>query len=94
MAIKIYKQYGDSAVAVVSRNPYALIENVDGIGFLTADKMAKTLGVAHNVPAVSPSRQRRRSVNRLLRLSEKSVLMNFLRIFSCEESGFKLANSI
>jgi exodeoxyribonuclease V alpha subunit len=48
MAIKIYKQYGDSAVAVVSRNPYSLIENVDGIGFLTADKMAKTLGVAHN----------------------------------------------
>jgi hypothetical protein len=48
MAIKIYKQYGDSAVAAASRNPYALIETVDGLGFLTADKMAKTLGVSHN----------------------------------------------
>jgi exodeoxyribonuclease V alpha subunit len=48
MAIKIYKHYGETAVAVVSRNPYALIETIDGIGFLTADKMAKTLGVAHN----------------------------------------------
>jgi exodeoxyribonuclease V alpha subunit len=48
MAVKIYKQYGDAAVAVVSRNPYALIETIDGIGFLTADKMAKTLGVAHS----------------------------------------------
>ncbi|GHU07924.1 hypothetical protein FACS1894151_03000 [Spirochaetia bacterium] len=48
MAIKIYKQYGATAVAVVSKNPYSLIETVDGIGFLTADKMAKVLGVSHN----------------------------------------------
>jgi exodeoxyribonuclease V alpha subunit len=48
MAIKIYKQYGSAAVAAVSKNPYSLIETVDGIGFLTADKMAKTLGVSHN----------------------------------------------
>jgi exodeoxyribonuclease V alpha subunit len=48
MAVKIYKQYGSAAVAAVSKNPYSLIETVDGIGFLTADKMAKMLGVAHS----------------------------------------------
>lgn len=48
MAIKIFKHYGETAVAVVSKNPYALIETIDGIGFLTADKMAKTLGVSHS----------------------------------------------
>jgi exodeoxyribonuclease V alpha subunit len=47
MAVKIYRQYGAAAVSAVSKNPYALIETVDGVGFLTADKMAKTLGVAH-----------------------------------------------
>jgi exodeoxyribonuclease V alpha subunit len=48
MAVKIYKHYGAAAVAAVSKNPYSLIETIDGIGFLTADKMAKTLGVSHN----------------------------------------------
>jgi exodeoxyribonuclease V alpha subunit len=43
MAIRIYKHYGEAAVAVVSKNPYALIETIDGIGFLTADKMAKRI---------------------------------------------------
>ncbi|GHV67091.1 hypothetical protein AGMMS49928_03340 [Spirochaetia bacterium] len=31
MAIKIYKQYGATAVAVASKNPYSLIETIDGI---------------------------------------------------------------
>jgi hypothetical protein len=46
MAIKIYKQYGETAVAVASRNPYSLIETIDGIGFLTADKMANKFALA------------------------------------------------
>jgi exodeoxyribonuclease V alpha subunit len=46
-AIKIYKHYGDAAIEIISKNPYALIETIDGIGFLTADKMAQELNVSY-----------------------------------------------
>lgn len=48
LAQKIYQYYGDDTIATVAKNPYALIETIDGIGFTTADNMAKTLGVAYN----------------------------------------------
>jgi exodeoxyribonuclease V alpha subunit len=45
-AVKIYKQYGDKAIATVNHNPYQLATDIYGIGFLTADKIARNLGVA------------------------------------------------
>lgn len=48
LAQKIYQHYGDDTIATVAKNPYVLIETIDGIGFTTADNMAKTLGVAYN----------------------------------------------
>jgi exodeoxyribonuclease V alpha subunit len=45
-AVKIYKQYGDRAIAVVSENPYQLATDVYGIGFVTADAIARNLGIA------------------------------------------------
>jgi exodeoxyribonuclease V alpha subunit len=45
-AVKIYKQYGDSALATVTTNPYQLASDIFGIGFLTADKIARNVGVA------------------------------------------------
>jgi exodeoxyribonuclease V alpha subunit len=45
-AVKIYKQYQDKAIAVVTNNPYQLATDIYGIGFLTADKIARNLGVA------------------------------------------------
>lgn len=45
-AVKIYKQYGDQAIATVTNNPYQLATDIYGIGFLTADKIARNLGVA------------------------------------------------
>ncbi|TBR56411.1 exodeoxyribonuclease V subunit alpha [Westiellopsis prolifica IICB1] len=44
-AVKIYKQYGDGAIAIVTNNPYQLAADIYGIGFLTADKIARNLGV-------------------------------------------------
>jgi len=52
LAARIYKQYGDHSVAVVSEDPYRLSVDVTGIGFLTADRIAQSLGV----PLDSPSR--------------------------------------
>jgi exodeoxyribonuclease V alpha subunit len=45
-AVKIYKQYGDSAIAIVTTNPYQLAIDIFGIGFLTADKIAVNVGVS------------------------------------------------
>ena len=44
-AVKIFKQYGSEAVPVVRENPYRLAEEVFGIGFITADKIAEKLGI-------------------------------------------------
>ncbi|VEP15199.1 ATP-dependent RecD-like DNA helicase (fragment) [Hyella patelloides LEGE 07179] len=45
-AVKIYKQYGEAAIATVTTNPYQLAIDIFGIGFLTADKIARNVGVA------------------------------------------------
>ena len=45
LALKVFNEYGEATVATVTSNPYRLIEDVRGVGFLTADKMAAALGV-------------------------------------------------
>ena len=45
-AVKIFKQYGDAAIATVTTNPYQLAIDIFGIGFLTADKIAVNVGVS------------------------------------------------
>lgn len=45
-AIKIYEKYKDKTEEVLTDNPYILVEDIDGIGFKTADKIAMKLGVA------------------------------------------------
>ncbi len=47
-AVKIYKAYGDDSIQVVTENPYRLAEEIWGIGFITADKIARALGVAED----------------------------------------------
>ncbi len=41
---KIYKEYGEEAIEKVRQNPYRLASDIKGIGFITADKIAKSLG--------------------------------------------------
>ncbi len=44
-AVKIYKNYGDKSIEIVTNNPYQLATDIYGIGFITADKIACNLGV-------------------------------------------------
>lgn len=44
LATRIYRHYGDRAFSVLRSNPYQLCLDVWGIGFRTADQMAKKLG--------------------------------------------------
>ena len=48
MALKIYDIYGSNTIEIVKNNPYRLVEDVDGIGCMTADKIAKNIGVPQN----------------------------------------------
>ncbi len=50
LAVKIYKTYGDSAISVVKDDPYRLARDIFGIGFLTADKIARNVGIAADAP--------------------------------------------
>ena len=45
LAVRIYKRYGDAAIAIVKNDPYRLAREVFGIGFKTADKIAANLGI-------------------------------------------------
>lgn len=49
-ATKIYNKYGKAAISAVKENPYVLAEEIDGIGFLTADKVARSMGVEPGSP--------------------------------------------
>jgi exodeoxyribonuclease V alpha subunit len=50
LAVKIYKQYGDASIEVVRRDPYRLAKDIYGIGFKTADKIARQMGLAADAP--------------------------------------------
>jgi exodeoxyribonuclease V alpha subunit len=50
LAVKIYKAYGDAAISVVRNDPYRLARDIYGIGFITADKIARNLGIAPDAP--------------------------------------------
>ncbi len=49
-AIKIYKLYGGEAVARVRENPYRLARDVRGIGFKSADRIARHFEIAADSP--------------------------------------------
>ena len=50
MAVKIYKFYQNETIAIIENNPYQLINDVEGIGFERADKIAKMLGFKDDHP--------------------------------------------
>lgn len=43
--LKIYKKFGPDSIDVVSKNPYILNDEISGIGFLTSDRIARSLGI-------------------------------------------------
>ncbi|MGC9670472.1 ATP-dependent RecD-like DNA helicase [Planosporangium sp. 12N6] len=50
LAVRIYKQYGDGSISVVKNEPYRLAADVWGIGFKTADTIARAVGIPHDSP--------------------------------------------
>lgn len=50
LAVRIWKHYGDRAAAIVQRSPYRLALDIRGVGFKTADRLARSLGISHDHP--------------------------------------------
>jgi len=49
-AVKIFKNYGNTAIEKLKENPYRLIDDVMGIGFKIADRIAQKLGMKSDSP--------------------------------------------
>lgn len=45
LAAKIYRHYGEKIYHVMEENPYQLADNIEGIGFKTADEIASRIGI-------------------------------------------------
>jgi exodeoxyribonuclease V alpha subunit len=49
-AIKIYKRYREETIKLIKQNPYRLVEDIEGIGFKRADRIAMAMGMETNSP--------------------------------------------
>ena len=45
LAVKIYNQYGQRIYSILTENPYQLAEDIEGVGFKTADEIAARIGI-------------------------------------------------
>lgn len=50
LAYKIYRQYKEETITILTNNPYSVIGEITGVGFITADKLASNLGIAKDHP--------------------------------------------
>jgi len=50
MTVRIYKKWGANAVDLAKHNPYLLCEEIEGIGFERADRLAVSLGLQTDSP--------------------------------------------
>lgn len=49
-SVRIYKEYGQNAIAWITQDPYRLASDFFGIGFFTADKVALSIGLGTDSP--------------------------------------------
>lgn len=45
LAVKIYNTYGSEIYSILTENPYRLADDIDGVGFRTADEIATRVGI-------------------------------------------------
>ena len=50
LSMKVYRAYGDQSEQVLRSNPYRLADEIDGVGFQTADRIAQSLGFLRESP--------------------------------------------
>ncbi len=48
LAVKIYTEYGQRMYDILKENPYRLAEDISGVGFKTADDIARRIGIGND----------------------------------------------
>ncbi len=51
IAMRIYQKHRENSVEYLTENPYRLIEEIEGVGFQTADDLGRNLGITGDNPA-------------------------------------------
>lgn len=87
LAIKIYNHYGEGTEDILKNNPYKMVEDIDGVGFFTADKIAMALGV----PETSDFRIRAGILHILKENSDKNG-NTYMQFLALTEGVFELLN--
>lgn len=87
LAIKIYNHYGEGTEDILKNNPYKMVEDIDGVGFFTADKIAMALGV----PEASDFRIRAGILHILKENSDKNG-NTYMQFLALTEGVFELLN--
>lgn len=49
-AVQIFERYKEESLTVITENPYQLVEDIQGIGFKVADKLAEQVGINSDAP--------------------------------------------
>lgn len=49
-AVRVFRAYGTEAIRIMQEDPYRLVDDIEGIGFVTADGIARSLGVMAQDP--------------------------------------------
>ena len=87
---RLFKLYGANAKAVISQNPYKLIEDMRGVGFLKADQIARAIGFTDDY------RRTRAAIIHTLREAENDgdvylpkdeLMKRCAELVKCEESA-------
>lgn len=48
LAVKIFSEYGQRMYDILKENPYRLAEDITGVGFKTADEIARRIGIGYD----------------------------------------------
>ena len=49
-AVQIFERYKEESLTIITENPYQLVEDIQGIGFKMADKLAEQVGINSDAP--------------------------------------------
>ena len=50
LCMKIYRRFGERTQDILKSNPYRLVDDISGVGFKTADRIALSIGIAPDAP--------------------------------------------
>ena len=48
LAVKIFQEYGQKLYDIIRENPYKMAEDISGVGFKTADEIARRIGIGYD----------------------------------------------